>query len=400
MCRRLLQESFGERFALQLGTFFNFNLSTTPSRLVHRRPSRSSVPTTNSPPSPLTNNNPTTTLLLPTSLSSARFTVNCFLALFNAHHYIHIYHTMPLPQHDNYESQITGVAFSNKTLVIISTIGFASLGILLWFLIIRHAPVAEDEDINYGEVLLDQADVATLSRAERRAWAKLRMKSARRLQTATGRQGGNDGNQGGEMGVLIREDGDNNHNTLSRKERQKAAKALELEERKNSTEMARRRREADAKKKQLGKQGVSVNSTEQHLDTKKDKIRIEELFPRREDDDDSLSEHLFWKSIVERCERDNVGEQLVSSTDAFTKMTIRTFVERLKQHRHVSVSALADEFGIDIPEALAELETLNNQCGVIGVVDGVGNFVYVTKEMVHGAIELGRASGGIACPDY
>ena len=62
---------------------------------------------------------------------------------------------------------ITGVALSNETILILSSFGFATLGLVL-FLILRNQPNNQDDEAeyshrdNYGDVL-DQADVATLN---------------------------------------------------------------------------------------------------------------------------------------------------------------------------------------------------------------------------------------------
>ena len=94
------------------------------------------------------------------------------------------------PEQDSDERDIisSGVAFSNQTLLLVSTIGFASLGLVL-FLILRRLSTNVDDKNDHGhqenrdayDEMLDHSNVATLNRAQRRARAKFRMKKARRV---------------------------------------------------------------------------------------------------------------------------------------------------------------------------------------------------------------------------
>ena len=45
-----------------------------------------------------------------------------------------------------------------------------------------------------------------------------------------------------------------------------------------------------------------------------------------------------------------------------------------------------------------ELENINKQHGIVGVIDGKGNFVYVSMEMTNKAIELGLDAGRVSLP--
>lgn len=339
-------------------------------------------------------------------------------------------------QNDNYYNNISGVAFSNKILLILSTIGFASLGITIYFLILRHVNNDNNEDgegngqnnnallqrNNYGENL-DQSDVATLNRAQRRARAKFRMKKARRAAVAPAgghaAGGGPDGEDAGDLIVddahdlVLDDNGEGDHadnlHHLSRKERQKAAKQMEKEERKLYAQEARLRREAEAKRKQLQvkSQGGSSSDHEDETNLKyatreTSELDIELLFPRRENENDSLSEYLFWESIVRNKKTDGSSSNQDNHLQdlQFNKMTIRNFIRNLQQCGSVSIMALADEFGISILEALEELDNLNQQFGVIGLHDGQGQFVYVSKAMIEKAIVVGNKSGIIVSPGF
>ncbi|KAL7545610.1 hypothetical protein ACHAWF_008966, partial [Thalassiosira exigua] len=296
----------------------------------------------------------------------------------------------------NYSSSITGVAISNKTIVLLSTIGFASLGIAMYFLILRQVSDADDEHLDpaqgrdaYGE-MLDQSNVATLNRAQRRAKAKFRMKKARRAAVpgnAPGEEIGHD--DGGDAGVVMGNDGGNNElaeANPSRKERQRAAKAMEREERKVYAEEARLWRENQSTKKG----GDDEEKTEDL--PHEERLSLEEIFPRRANEDDALSEFLFWEPLVENIRQKDClsSGEIMAVVQSTPKMTVGEFIERLKQTGSVSIAALSDHFGITIPEALVELENVNKRHGIIGIPDAKGAFIYVSMDMIRQAVQSGN----------
>ena len=73
-----------------------------------------------------------------------------------------------------YINSISGIAISNKSILILSTIGFGILGLVLFYILRRLTDQPTDQEDNeerdYGEILND-SDVATLNRAQRRARA-------------------------------------------------------------------------------------------------------------------------------------------------------------------------------------------------------------------------------------
>jgi len=306
----------------------------------------------------------------------------------------------------NHHDAIYDMSLSNKTILILCTIGFASLGIVVYFLILRHAPATDDaeHDLQNYDEFLDKTDVAMLSRAERRARAKLRMKKARRAAVPAGR-GGDDVDDDGvprqhgpnedenELFGGLRE---NTAANLTRKERQKAAKALEKEERKMATEMARVRREADQKTK--SKKQTDHGEPDYETDNiRTSKRRLEDIFPPREQSDDPMSDYLFWQAISANYKDD--PQRFLDDDVQLKVMTIRNFIDKLEQHGSVSIAALADEFGITITNVRNELEKLNGQYGIIGLMDNNGNFCYVSREMIAKAVQMGKDMGRISCFD-
>jgi len=53
---------------------------------------------------------------------------------------------------------------------------------------------------------------------------------------------------------------------------------------------------------------------------------------------------------------------------------------------------------ISVEQALMELENINKEHGIIGVIDAKGNFVYVSMEMIKKAIQVGRNAGRVLLP--
>mmetsp|Transcript_36234 Transcript_36234/g.76145 ORF Transcript_36234/g.76145 Transcript_36234/m.76145 type:complete len:97 (+) Transcript_36234:727-1017(+) len=50
---------------------------------------------------------------------------------------------------------------------------------------------------------------------------------------------------------------------------------------------------------------------------------------------------------------------------------------------------------ISVEQALMELENINKEHGIIGVIDAKGNFVYVSMEIMKKAIQVGRDAGRV-----
>lgn len=259
------------------------------------------------------------------------------------------------PQDDTppYHEDIEGVAVSDNVLILVSTIGFASLGIVLYCLFLR-TPLGEgrgdddDDDDNYAQRLV-RSDVTSLNRAQRKARAKHDAES---------------------------QDGDS-HSNLSRRDRLKAAKAKE----KAYSEMARKMRERKASKKSEEPAKVA-------------KIRLGEVLPKQIDEcDEILGYQVFWdpiaRSIKERAEASgDWNETLLQEVELVPKMTANEFIHQLKRSGKVSVSALAGEYNISVGEVLNELESLNRRgLGIVGLFDGVGHFVFISREMINQAKE-------------
>jgi len=313
------------------------------------------------------------------------------------------------------------VAISNKSIIILSTIGFGLLGFVLYFFILRHTTNNELRDGDeqqreaYGE-MLDRTDGATLNRAQRRAKAKFRMKKARCAQVMPvgGRQQqqqqaeeGVDGNAAPAHGNVGNNVAENNNNdapaamettNLSRKDRQRIARAMEQKERKLMAEEARKWREKN-KTQSTTSDGGSKTMESSHNEESQPQLSLEDVFPRRMSKNDMLSGILFWESITKNIkDKNSHDETILSKAQQLPKMTIREFINQLKENGSVSIAALADEFGISVEQALMELENINKQHGIVGVIDAKGNFLYVSMEMINKAIEVGLDAVRVSLP--
>ncbi len=341
---------------------------------------------------------------------------------------------MPFPHqtiepNNNIYDNLTGIALSDRAVIIISTIGFASLGIALYVLILRRG--GDDDGLDddregvrrrrgergqgnvddYGEILA-QSDVATLNRAQRRARAKFRMKKARRA-AAPNQQfvedvegAADDAALGGDVQRVEwpQDDARDDAPQLTRKERQKAAKAIEKEERKQYAEEARLRREKESQSRMISavKAGKESNSNEKdYLRSNKKKFDLDQMFPIKENEEDPLSEYLFWESIMSNLKNhvdsSNYEDRMMELEPR--KMTIHAFLQKLQNHKCIPIASLAHEFGITIPEVLKELQKLNLRYGIVGLHDGEGRFVYISKKMIEEAILSAKREGKILPPN-
>lgn len=171
----------------------------------------------------------------------------------------------------------------------------------------------------YGE-LLDQSNVATLNRAQRKAKARLQVKRLH-CTVAPVQNNADEEQELVEGADLENEDGnlDLAGANLSRRERRKAAKEMEREERKTYAEEARLWREknhsTNSSSRRKCKNELLQNpiSSSDVNDLSLEKM-IEEIFPQSlSEDDDPLSYVLFWGLIVNKIKQTaNTYEEMVS----------------------------------------------------------------------------------------
>jgi hypothetical protein len=302
----------------------------------------------------------------------------------------------------------TGVPISNKTILLISSLGFGALGIVLFVLLRRRQSTIDYTDRResgrnaYGE-LLDQSNVATLNRAQRKAKARLQVKRLQRTVAPVQHQRNNaDEVQEQEVEGVDLENVANLdlvEVNLSRKERRKAAKEMEREERKTYAEEARLWREKHHSTNSFSRVKCKNISPSDTNDLSLEKM-IEEIFPQcLSEDDDPLSYVLFWGSIVNKIKQTAFTyEDMISSVQQQRTITIYQLIERLKLNKSISILSLSEEFGIEVDHIMHELEAINKRFGIIGIVDNNGNFVYISIDMIKQAIQFGESIGRVPCP--
>jgi flagellar biosynthesis GTPase FlhF len=140
-----------------------------------------------------------------------------------------------------------GVGFSHQTLLTASVVGFVGVAVVVYALIVSRVKshLDDDDDDAPYEAKLARADVAQLTRAQRRARAHLLMKQQRKAPVVTN----NDDNN---SNILVDDTNPEPQPALlSRKERQKAAKAAEREERQRYQEERQKQHEQSQKEAAL-----------------------------------------------------------------------------------------------------------------------------------------------------
>ncbi|GKY95247.1 hypothetical protein MPSEU_000487300 [Mayamaea pseudoterrestris] len=242
------------------------------------------------------------------------------------------------------------VPLSNAALLIVSACGFVALAATIFsVIVVRLKTSAElDGEIGNDEVYEDRlkrSDVSTLTRAERRARAHVIMKEKRRME----RQG-----QDGRWESPTQPQ---QHATMSRKERQKAAKAQEKTERKlfEADRLEQQRLAQDAARKDKEQREVDEARRQQEEATRKKK----EMKAREEA---TLKE---WDTFL--------------STPT-SSMSVDQFADLAKAKKYVNVGDIADEFGIPASTIGNRIKTLLKEERLTGVSDNEECFLFLDHD--------------------
>lgn len=249
-----------------------------------------------------------------------------------------------------------GVGFSDAAILVVSLLGFLFLATTVYSLILLRVQSkeefekAEEFKLDYDEQL-ERADVATLTRAQRRQRAQLIMKRNRRIAPLHGAE---DAAEELEEHVL-----DDRGPQLSRKERQKAAKAAERQERKLYEEERREqhKEEMEAVKRE-----------------KKERERLE-----AERLEEERQQRLIAKEAQERAELEEFNTFLASHQDGGERMTVAEFDAYAKEEKVIYIDDLADRFHTPSEQVGKRIEELVASSRLTGVIDR-GRFVYITHE--------------------
>jgi len=246
-----------------------------------------------------------------------------------------------------------GVGFSDKTLLIASITGFCLVVGTLIFLRSRTTDEAAEDDDEDGtyEKRLAQADVSTLTRSQRRARAHIIMKEKRKVDKES-----DDGPQ------------------LSRKDRQRAAKAAELAERKFN-EAERKRREAISKEEAMREREKRNSERE----AREELAREEELALQKQQ---QMAYDTFLSS--------NAGKVLL----------VNDWISSMKrQSTPVDMSLLASEYDKTENDVIVRIETLQTEGRIVGLFDKNNKFLYLPDEQVDAVIGKMKEAGTVSLLD-
>ncbi|VEU33344.1 unnamed protein product [Pseudo-nitzschia multistriata] len=283
------------------------------------------------------------------------------------------------------------IGASDALLLGVSFAGFLALAWSVYSIVLTKLKTArelleeeEEREISYDERLA-KADVSTLNRAQRRARARHIMKQQRRVAPHHPHHGPpaeeDEGHGGREL--LLEQEGeapfaepvpafrDETHhstaqNLLSRKERQKAAKQVELQERRLLEEDRRREQklaQEAAMQRKKERERKRVLEAEQGRKEREEQRRADELEGYR-----------AWKVFLE---------------DGETILTVGEWIRELREHRVVGLKDLAERFRIGEAAVRNRIRELLEESRVSGVLeespaqDGGGSdsvFVYLSPQ--------------------
>mmetsp|Transcript_2619 Transcript_2619/g.7688 ORF Transcript_2619/g.7688 Transcript_2619/m.7688 type:complete len:332 (-) Transcript_2619:410-1405(-) len=295
------------------------------------------------------------------------------------------------------------VALSDKTLLAVSLAGFIVLATTVYILIIRpnlSAEALEEGEgggVNYDDEL-DNADVRTLNRAQRRARARNRMKKNRRIDPRAPGQlhhhhEGLDGEDdehadGGDAAAAQQQlldvdevppaapDGNDLQQHLNRKERARLAKATEREERKLfEKERQEQRRKAEA--------AAAVERRERE---KERQALAQEEKRRREAEahDRDLAEHREWMLMFADSQNDD--------------STVKDFICKAKLKKIWSVDGISHEYGVAPEEVEVRLRQLVADDRMFGIVSN-GNFVHLEPDDMKAIAVFIKRNGRTSLPE-
>jgi len=312
----------------------------------------------------------------------------------------------PIPPDPILNGDITG-GFSNKALVAISISGLLIVFTTLTFLYIfssrdpsnkqreRHQQQPDANDAEDYERALEDADVSTLNRAQRRARAKHRMKKNRRLaahqQPHPANPPPNQDDVGAEQqpaqiaalqppAVLAEDDipppGGIVIERLSRKERQRVAKAEERRERLLYVEERKRQILILEQKRGEGKNNVGNDNKEAEVDREERIKRLEVEKKEALDREYHEWKFMFHPSMHEEQSTDD-GDTGIGDDDGcdIKQETVQQFLTKLYAVRRISLADTAQRYSVSIPTLRRRLTQLEEEgrihhCGIVDEVRG------------------------------
>jgi hypothetical protein len=253
------------------------------------------------------------------------------------------------------------VGVSDAILLVVSGIGFVMLAVTMYSIIITKLKTTkeieeEEGELNYDERLAN-ADVSTLNRAQRRARARHIMKQQRRIAPSTTAGENAHGENEGEG--QDHDEADPSLRHLSRKERQKVAKAAEKEERALFEEDRRRQHieaQEAAQREKKERERLMGERAEEERRARQEQRQAEEM---------TAYEH--WKTFL-------------ASPDGTTALSVKEWVKELEKTRTVLFDNLAERFQIPREDVVSRIQELLASSRITGLMEADSRFIYISKE--------------------
>jgi hypothetical protein len=275
------------------------------------------------------------------------------------------------------------VGVSDAVLVAVSSIGFAFLAWTVYSIILTKVKSARELEQDAEEFeksfeeRLAQADVSTLNRAQRRARARHIMKQQRRVMPEDG-EGDEDLHE--QQQALIAEvpqeeaippfQEDTYHNTtarhLSRKERTRAAKQIELAERR-LLEDERRKEQLEAlelarRKKKERERLLAIQAEEER------KLR------QQQRTESELAAYTAWRTFLPVPSKDD------NTPSNNNSITVKEWVKELKRERIVSLKDLSNRFEVSEEQVRKRILDLVSSSRVSGILEKDERFIYLSPK--------------------
>jgi hypothetical protein len=281
-----------------------------------------------------------------------------------------------------------GVGFPDAVLLAASLTGLAILATTVYSIVmvrLKSAKQLEEEGESYDQSLT-HADVSTLNRAQRRARARAIMKQQRRAEVAPEPTATEE--EADEVAGLVEdiEDIDDDDDTVnagmtshlgeSRKERKKAAKMAEKEERRfMGAERQQQQKEvqetAQAQKREKLRQHTRKQESQRRLDLLT-KLENEKL------------EQKAWTTFF-------------SSSNEY--QSVEDWIDEMKEKRSIKIEDIANKFDVSPNNVVARIKELIKQERAAGVLEGDGRFIYFSEEELQAIAETIKDAGSVSAAD-
>lgn len=249
------------------------------------------------------------------------------------------------------------VGASDTALLVVSFGGFFFLAFTVYSIVLtklksRQEIEEEEQELNYEERLV-AADVSTLNRAQRRARARHIMKQQRRITPINSTENGEENND------VNHENGRANEmHHLSRRERQRNAKAAEKEE--------RRLFEEERRKQQEEAQRIAKREKKERERLLNERAELERKARQEQRVAEEAAAYETWKIFL-------------SSPDGRTVLSVKEFKEELKENRICQLTELAKRFSIQQQEVASRIDELIASMRLTGIHEG-GTFTFISME--------------------